>query len=80
MIVTKLPFSHFGSFLDNILLTHESIQWAKESHQESTFFKLNFSKAYGRVDWTFMFQVMGKLGIPNSFIKLIRLLFYDAMV
>ena len=37
-------------FLDNILLTHESIQWAKESHQNSIFFKLDFNKTYDIVD------------------------------
>ena len=36
--------------LNNILLTHKSIQWAKESQQESIFLKLDFSKGYDRVD------------------------------
>ena len=65
--------------LDNILLTHESIQWAKESRQDSIFLKLDFSKAYDSVDWTFMLQIMEKLGMPKS-INLILLLFYDALV
>ena len=54
--------------LDNILLTHESIQWAKESRQESILLKFDFSKTYDRVDLAFMFQVMGKLGMPSIFI------------
>ena len=62
------------------MLTHELIQWAKESRQEPIFLKLNFNKAYGRIDWTCMFQVMGKLGMSHSFITMIRVLFYDAMV
>lgn len=59
------------------LLKHE---WAKESRQEPIFLKLDFNKAYGRIEWTCMFQVMGKLGMSNSFITMIRVLFYDAMV
>lgn len=38
--------------LDNILLTHESIQWAKWSRQDSIFCELDLSKAYDRVGWT----------------------------
>ena len=49
--------------MDNILLTLESIQWAKESHQDSFFLKLHFSEAYDRVDWIFMLKIMEKLGM-----------------
>lgn len=62
--------------LDNIYLTHESIQWAKELHQNLIFLKLDFSIAYDRVDWTFMFQVVEKLEMPSSFINMIILLFH----
>ena len=53
--------------LDNILHIHESIQWAKELHQVITFLKLDFTKAYDRVYWTFIFQVMGQLGMVKLF-------------
>lgn len=68
-VIDQTAFLLLQFMLDNILLTHETIQWAKESHQESIYLKLDFSKAYDRVDWAFMFQVMGKLGMPNTFIK-----------
>ena len=48
--MTKLGFLPLKVILDNILLTHGTIQWAKESHQDSIFLKLDFSKAYDRVD------------------------------
>ena len=66
--------------VDNILLTHESIQWAKESHQESIFLKLDFSKTYNRLDWALMFQIMRKLGMQTTCVKIIRILFHDAIV
>lgn len=66
--------------LDNIILIHQSIQWAKESQQDSFFLKLDVSKAYDRVHWVFMFKVVEKLGMPNSFINMFRLLFQDASV
>lgn len=46
--------------LDNVLLTQELDQWAKDSCQESIFRKLDFSKPYNRIDWAFMFQFMRK--------------------
>jgi hypothetical protein len=36
--------------LENSMLTHESIQWAKESRQVAIFIKFDFSKACDRVD------------------------------
>ena len=36
--------------LDNILLTHETLSWAKKSKQDTIFLKLDFSKAFDRVD------------------------------
>lgn len=74
-LILPLPF-----FWDNIMLTRESIQWAKKSHQISIFFKLDFSKDYDRVEWTFMFQVIKKLGVPSLFIHMIRLLFQNVVV
>ena len=36
------------------------------------------SQNTSRVDWAFVFQVMGKLGMPNTFLKMVRILFHDA--
>ena len=74
--MTKQP-SSTSIILDNILLIHESFQWVKELCQESIFLELDFNKVYDRVDWAYMFQVMGN---AKLFIKMIRLLFYDATV
>lgn len=60
----QIVFFPFRFILDNVLLPHLSIQWAKQSCQESIFLKLDVRKAYDSVDWAFMFQVMRKLGMP----------------
>ena len=47
--------SRLDTFLDNILLTQESLKWVEESkHNYSIFLNLDFSKAYDRVAWDFM--------------------------
>jgi hypothetical protein len=64
--------------LDNIFLTHETIHYAKQSQQPLLFLKLDFSKAYDKVDLPFLFQAMRTLGFPESFTHLTRLLFQNA--
>ena len=64
--------------LDNILLIHETMEWAEHSGQPLIFLKLDFSKAYNMVDWQFLFQAMATLGIPEGFINTKKLLFGKA--
>lgn len=64
--------------LDNILLTHETMALAEHTNQPLIFLRLDFSKAYDRVDWCFLFGAMVKLGIPGEFIAMTRLFFQDA--
>ena len=64
--------------LDNILLTHETLSWAKKSKQDTIFLKLDFSKAFDRVDWSFLFQIMSRMGFPLSFINMVKLTLNDA--
>jgi hypothetical protein len=40
--------------------------------------KLDFTKAYNVVSWRFLFQTMTKMGLPELFIRMVRMLFQDA--
>lgn len=62
--------------LDNIMLTHETVEWARHSRQPMIFLKLDFSKAYDKVD--FLFAAMCKMGLPVSFMAMVKILFEDA--
>jgi hypothetical protein len=64
--------------LDNVLCQHELVEWAKESHQDLVLLKLDFRKAYESVSWSFLFEVMGRMGMLPAFIRMVRLLFMDA--
>jgi hypothetical protein len=64
--------------LDNIFLTHETIAHAKKSNQPLVFLKLDFSKAYDRIDLAFLFLAMERFGFPVEFFKMVKLLFLDA--
>ncbi len=68
-------FLPFRFILNNILLTHETIAWAKKSKQPLVFLKLDFSDAYDKVDWNFLFDYMDKFKIPIEFVKMMKVLF-----
>ena len=55
--------------LDNIFLAFESIEWALESNQNMSMLLLDFEKAYDRVSWTFLRQVMEKMGFSATWIR-----------
>jgi hypothetical protein len=57
---------HF--ILDNIFLIYETIAYTKESNQPLLFLKLDFSKAYDKLDWHFLFKALESLGFPSSFL------------
>jgi hypothetical protein len=68
-------FFPYKFILNNILLTHETIAWAKNSKQPLIFLKLDFSKAYDKVNWSFLFDYMDKFKISIEFVKMMKMLF-----
>jgi hypothetical protein len=66
--------------LDNILIMHETNDWAGFSRQPLIFMKLEFSKAYDMIYWPFLFRAMGKLGFSKVFVDMTGLLFQEALV
>ena len=64
--------------LDNITLTQETLSWVKKSRQDTIFLKLDFSKAFDRVNWLFLFKIMAKMGFPIPFINMVKLTLQDA--
>lgn len=63
--------------LDNFFLTHETIEYAKSSSQPLLFFKLDFSKVYDKVELRFLFLAMEKMGFPEEFTLMVKLLFIN---
>ena len=64
--------------LDNIVFTQEILHWAKASRQPSIFLKLDFSKAYDKVSWRFLFHAMRAMNIDEVFIRWVKLFFITA--
>jgi hypothetical protein len=62
--------------LNNIFFTYETIYYAKQSRQPLLFLKLDFSKAYDKVDLGFLFQALERMGFP----RMMKMLFQNAKV
>jgi hypothetical protein len=54
--------------LDNIVLTQETLHWAKTSKQPLILLKLDYTKVYDRIAWSFLFQAMEVMGFGRTII------------
>ena len=61
--------------LDNISMQIETIEWCKLSHHELISLKLDFKKVYDIVNLEFLFLLMLKLGNPQAFVEVVKILF-----
>jgi hypothetical protein len=68
-VMERVPHPCQFSFLkgrhihDGILALHEIIYEVKIRHLKGVFLKLDFQKAYDRLDWTFLRQVLQRCGV-----------------
>ena len=73
--MTFLPLRYI---LDNIVLTQETLHWAKVSRQPLVFLQLEFAKAYDKVSWRFLFLAISKMCINEQFVGWVKLFFGNA--
>ncbi|KAL9680585.1 hypothetical protein QQ045_018466 [Rhodiola kirilowii] len=81
-IMDKIISASQSSFIkgriitDNFIVAHEISHFLKRCRSQKNFFasvKVDMSKAYDRVEWTFLEQVMGKMGFAEKWISRIML-------
>lgn len=54
------------------------MEWAHKSKQHAIFLKIDFAKAYDRIEWPFILAMLKALGFGPNFIQSIDMLFGDA--
>ena len=64
--------------MDNIVTFYEAIEWANHSAQPLAILLLDFEKAYDRVDWDFLEEVMHTMGFSQHFVTGISALYRSA--
>lgn len=71
---TQSTFVPERLIIDNVLIAHEAFHYLKKKkHGRKGYMaiKLDFSKAYDRVDWRFLYKVLTKMTFMTSIVNLI---------
>lgn len=66
------------SIADNLFLFREAKWHVYASRQKVTFLQLDYSKAYDRMEWFYLFVVLRALGFRRNFIQWVEILCKDA--
>lgn len=61
-------FIKFRYILVNIVVVWEGIELAHKSNQSSNFLKIDFAKAYDRIEWPFILAMLQALGFGPKFL------------
>jgi hypothetical protein len=64
--------------LDNTFLAQEAQDWAEESNQDLVLLLLDFEKAFDRIEWSFLFEALAKLGFCPQWIRWVSSLYKSA--
>jgi hypothetical protein len=64
--------------LDNTFLAQEAQDWAEESNQDLVLLFLDFEKAFDRIEWSFLFEALAKLGFCSQWIRWVSSLYKSA--
>ena len=67
------------SIVYNIFLFWEMVALAQQNKQQLAIFLLDFEKAYDKVDWDFLEEMLWRLGFPNAWITGVSALYRQAM-
>lgn len=54
------------------------MEWVRRLDHKYYFFKMDFAKAYDRIEWPFILAMLKSLGFGPNFIQVVQMLFLDA--
>lgn len=64
--------------LDAIITLWEAIEYAQDENQDFVLYKIDFDKAYDKMEWDFIFQCLHDIGFGRNFTKYVSILFGNA--
>jgi hypothetical protein len=71
----QTDFVEGRSILNNTFLAQEAQDWAEESNQDLVLLLLDFEKAFDRIEWSFLFEALARLGFCPQWIKWVSSLY-----
>ena len=54
------------------MLLHETLNEIKAQKIDDFFFKVDFEKAYNKINWSFVFEILKMKGFPELFLSWVR--------
>jgi hypothetical protein len=75
---SQTGFVEGRSIFDNTFLAQEAQDWAEESNQDLALLLLDFEKAFNRIEWSFLFEALAKLGFCPKWIRWVSSLYSSA--
>jgi hypothetical protein len=79
IIIKQWPInlSTIKTHFDNVFFTLETIDWTIRFNPPLVLLQQNFTKAYDKVSWVFLFNTMERLRMFQEFVNLVSLLIKD---
>ena len=56
------------SSMEGVLILHEALNNIKNKKQSDMLLKIDFEKAYDKIKWSFLFQILRMKGFPDKWI------------
>jgi hypothetical protein len=75
---SQTGFVEGRSILDNTFLAQEAQEWVEESNHDLVLLLLDFEKAFDRIEWSFLFEALAKLGFCLKWIRWVSSLYTSA--
>jgi hypothetical protein len=66
------------NIFDNTFLAQEAQEWAEESNHDLVLLLLDLEKAFDRIEWSFLFEALAKLGFCPKWIHWVSSLYTSA--
>lgn len=75
----KIGFIKGKYIIHNLTINQESIEWVHKSRQKALLLKIDFDKAYDKIEWDFILDVLDLLGFGSFFTDTMATLFTHAL-
>lgn len=75
---TQAAFIRGRYILDNVVLSHELLHYCKQNKEEGVVIKIDFEKAYDKVNWQFLKEMLITRGFDLKWVSWILQLLYSS--